>query len=209
MCVCWGGGCYATPPPLVGLRKGTWMCDPALLCHAAKLSHENRVVRLKGEGTVLLDPCELPPDVLPSEGGMSRHYVALLATALCSKDCFVGAVVLDEASSKTVLSLGLDRYLPEIGIGVRGGSDKGSIRSMPQARQGGRIVGCAHRVLNFQSGQVVGLVLDEKHRTLEYWVDRVYQGIVFSQLPPGEVRFAVSNGWEGSSAFAILGQCRY
>jgi len=32
-----------------------------------ELSHDNRVVRLKGEGTVLLDPCELLPDALGSE----------------------------------------------------------------------------------------------------------------------------------------------
>lgn len=33
--------------------------------------------------------------------------------------------------------------------------------------------------------QVVGLVLDEKAATLEYWLDGKYQGCVFSNLPPG------------------------
>ena len=91
---------------------------------------------------------------------------------------------------------------------MRGGSDRGSKRSSPQARKGGQIVKCPHRVLNFQKGQVIGLVFDGGARTLEYWVDRVYQGVVFSGIPAGAVRFAVSNGWEGSSAFAVLGQCR-
>ena len=92
---------------------------------------------------------------------------------------------------------------------MRGGSDRGSRKSRPQARAGGQVAPCAQRVLNFQKGQVVGLVLDEAARTLEYWVDRVYQGVVFTGIPEGDVRFAVSNGWEGSSAFALLGQCRY
>ena len=70
------------------------------------------------------------------------------------------------------------------------------------------------------SYQVVGMLYDACAGTLEYWLDRVYQGVVFSQLPhasahegPGRagggVCFAVSNGWEGSSRFAVIGQCRF
>ena len=42
---------------------------------------------------------------------MSRHYVTLLVLELQGKDAFAGAVVEEEA-----LALGLDRYLPEIGV---------------------------------------------------------------------------------------------
>jgi hypothetical protein len=42
---------------------------------------------------------------------MSRHYVTLLVLELHGKDAFAGVVVEEEA-----LALGLDRYLPEIGV---------------------------------------------------------------------------------------------
>jgi len=99
----------------------------------------------------------------------------------------------------------------ETGFALRGGTDKGYLKSPPQARKGPGFppVSSSPPVFNFQQGQVVGLVYDETAATLEYWLDGKYQGCVFSNLPRGEMRFAVSNGWEGTSAFALIGQCLY
>ena len=45
---------------------------------------------------------------------MSRHYVTLLVLELQGKDAFAGAVVEEEALA--LGQVGLDRYLPEIGV---------------------------------------------------------------------------------------------
>ena len=54
--------------------------------------------------------------------------------------------------------------------------------------------------------QVLGILVDRQRGTMEYFLDGEYLGEVFSNLPEGELRVAVSNGWQGRSAFALLGQ---
>jgi len=180
---------------LPGMKDLSACCwDTEVICRNAKISEGGRIVKIVGEGTVLVQE---PPEQLSAE----RRMVFIYAQDIQSKDAFVGVVNL-----KACKSLGADRYLPEIGYGVRGGSSRnGRLKSTPQYLKGSRTVERDFFVSNFRTGQIICLLLDKNTKTLDYFLDGKFQGTVFSDLQVEQLRFAVSNGWQGSSEFAVVG----
>ncbi|EKX48381.1 hypothetical protein GUITHDRAFT_136886 [Guillardia theta CCMP2712] len=154
---------------------------------APEISEGGRIVKIVGEGTVLVQE---PPEQLSAE----RRMVFIYAQDIQSKDAFVGVVNL-----KACKSLGADRYLPEIGYGVRGGSSRnGRLKSTPQYLKGSRTVERDFFVSNFRTGQIICLLLDKNTKTLDYFLDGKFQGTVFSDLQVEQLR-------QGSSEFAVVG----
>ena len=74
-------------------------------------------------------------------------------------------VCLAPSSSDAGPEPDLNRYLPEIGYGVRGGADKGRRKSLPQLTCAAGGVGTTGVfVRNFRAGQRLGLVIDTRRR---------------------------------------------
>lgn len=57
--------------------------------------------------------------------------------------------------------------------------------------------------------QLIWLVLDDTERTLEYYTGDRYHGVVFRGLPKDKrLMLAVSNGWQGTARYNLVGQLR-
>ncbi len=118
---------------------GTCLWDTDRRGSNCYVSDGGRVVCITGEGTAVV------------AGGVQegRLCVCVLVDKVASKDTFLG--VVEGASTRGKEA----RYLPEIGFGLRGGTDKGRLKSLPQYAGGkGAVLDTGVFVRNFQEGQV-------------------------------------------------------
>jgi hypothetical protein len=136
----------AAEPGAARLQGGRW--GEGLSGLRAAVTAGGRAVWIEGESTAL-------SDAGVEEG---RWYAGVKVLHLASKDAFVGVCVTGPPGPPP----DLDRYLPEIGYGLRGGVDKGRRKSLPQyAAAGGRAVADTGAfVRNFRAGQLLGLIID-------------------------------------------------
>jgi hypothetical protein len=141
-------------PKMERLMRGRWIMKGS----RAQLLEDGRIAEIVGESTVL-------SEALVTEG---RWYAAVKVLSLDSKDAFFGFCITPVPELAAQLP-NLDSYLPEIGYGVRGGSDKGRRKSLPQfvvnsslSRSG--VANTGVFVRNFRAGQVLGLAIDAESR---------------------------------------------
>ncbi len=124
-------------PELDWLSSCTWDTDrKGSNCH---VSEGARVVEIRGEGTAVV------------AGGVrqGRLCVCIFVEKIDSKDVFLGVVESGATRGKE------GRYLPEIGYGLRGGTDKGRLKSLPQYSGGrGAVLDTGVFIRNFQQAQV-------------------------------------------------------
>ena len=99
-------------------------------------------MEITGEGTAVAGQA--------LEGG--KAWVCVLVEKIGGKDAFVGLAERGAAKG--------GKYLPEVGYAVRGGADKGRLKSTPQfAGGGGRVLDTGAFLRNFQAGEVRSSVL--------------------------------------------------